>query len=430
MTITPQPGKQSEFVHSEADIVFYGGHAGSGKTFGLVLIPLMFYDDPTFNGVIFRRTYPEITNPGGLWDEMTKIYPILGARGANHTWTFPSGMSIQAGHLQHEKDKFKFQGAQVVYFAFDELPHFTKTQFFYVLSRNRKSDSNTIPFIRATMNADADSWVAKFIDWYIGEDGFAREDRSGVIRWFIVKNDVEIWADSKEELKRQFPEESPLSFTFINATLDDNEIFLKTEGEAYRAKLSSLDEVQKQRLMHGNWRIKAHGNRLFSLPNYAEWQDVGAMAWLDSAYGGGNHTSLAIAARVKDRIQVRGFTWDRHVMDVYSEIVRACDRFNVGTLVVESNGDKGAAARDLYKLRKGHVRGYMEKMNKHIRIVQFVYKNWALMDFANDCEPDFLTCVLNYAEGMEPDDEADALAGVIRLLTSQGSGSKYRSRTA
>ena len=429
MILEAQSGKQDEFVHNSADIVFYGGHAGSGKTFGLVLIPLMFYDDPTFNGVIFRRTYPEIANPGGLWDEMVKVYPLLGAQSANHSWTFPSGMQIRAAHMQHEKDKHSYQGAQVVYFAFDELPHFTKTQFFYIASRNRKADSKTIPFIRATMNADADSWVAKFIDWYIGEDGFAREDRSGVVRWFIVKNDVEIWEDTREELVRQFPDEHPLSFTFINATLDDNPVFLKTEGEAYRAKLSSLDEVQKQRLMYGNWRIKSHGQRLFKLPTYSEWPDINTVSWIDPAYGGDNHTSQAIVGWHEGRIKARGFTWDRHVGDVYGPILKNWERYKTGTAIVEDNADKGASARDLNKLRGGNVGKHTERMNKHIRIVHYVYNNWHLIDFANDCEDDFLNCVLNYTEGGQ-DDEADALAGAIRLLTSQRTGSKYRLRTA
>lgn len=419
MTISPQKGKQSEFVHNEADIVFFGGSAGSGKTFSLVLIPLMFIDEPSFNAVLMRRTYPEIFNPGGLWEEMESLYTKCGAKAnmQEHTWTFPSGMYVQAAHMQHEKDKYKYQGAQVVYFGFDELIHFSKTQFFYMVSRNRKADSPTQPFIRATMNADADSWVAQFISWWIDDNGFAIPERSGRIRWFITKNGQEIWGDSKAELEKKFPNESPLSFTFIEANLSDNPIFDSTQGKDYRAKLQILDPVQRERLLNGNWKIRDHGLRIFTLPSFTEWpEDIDTIAYIDPAYSGKNHTSMAIVGKYEERFKVRGWTWDKHIGELYQEVLSICKRYRVGTLFVESNADKGASARDLHKMRGGFVRPMHEKENKHIRIIRYVHNNWSLIDFANDCEQDFLDCLLNYAEGMEPDDEADALAGAIRAI--------------
>ena len=46
--------------------------------------------------------------------------------------------------------------------CFDELTHFTAHQFFYMVSRNR-STCGVRPYIRATCNPDADSWVADFL---------------------------------------------------------------------------------------------------------------------------------------------------------------------------------------------------------------------------------------------------------------------------
>jgi hypothetical protein len=46
--------------------------------------------------------------------------------------------------------------------GFDELTHFSESQFFYMLSRNR-SMCGVRPYVRATTNPDADSWVATFI---------------------------------------------------------------------------------------------------------------------------------------------------------------------------------------------------------------------------------------------------------------------------
>jgi hypothetical protein len=39
-TISAQPGPQTEFLQTAADICIYGGAAGGGKTVGLILEPL------------------------------------------------------------------------------------------------------------------------------------------------------------------------------------------------------------------------------------------------------------------------------------------------------------------------------------------------------------------------------------------------------
>ena len=68
-TISAQPGPQTEFLRAAADICIYGGAAGGGKTVGLIFEPLRYAGRvPGFTAVFFRRTTPQITNPGGLWD--------------------------------------------------------------------------------------------------------------------------------------------------------------------------------------------------------------------------------------------------------------------------------------------------------------------------------------------------------------------------
>jgi hypothetical protein len=78
-TISPQPGPQTEFLRTPADICIYGGAAGGGKTVGLILEPLRYVSRvPGFTAVFFRRTTPQITNPGGLWDESVNFYRRFG----------------------------------------------------------------------------------------------------------------------------------------------------------------------------------------------------------------------------------------------------------------------------------------------------------------------------------------------------------------
>lgn len=258
--IEPQPGPQVAALESDADILIYGGQAGGGKTWLLVAEPLRRVHNAGYRAVIFRRTYPQIMGQGGLWEEANGLYRPQGGimrEGDKLDATFPSGAVVAFSHLQHEKDKYQYQGHQICHIGFDELTHFTETQFFYLMSRNR-SACGIKPYIRATCNPDAGSWVATFIDWWIGEDGFPIHERSGLLRYFIRdESDNLHWADTKQELIDQFPdydENEILSVTFIPASLDDNPA-LTSKDPSYRGKLRSLPRIERARLMGGNWKI-------------------------------------------------------------------------------------------------------------------------------------------------------------------------------
>lgn len=264
--IAPQNGKQCDFLASNADIVIYGGAAGGGKTFGLLIDPLRHHDNAEFGGVIFRRTSVQIRTEGGLWDTSMHIYAHLRAtpRESYLEWRFTTGMSMSFANLEYDKDVHNYQGSQIPWIGFDELCHFSEYQFFYMLTRNR-STSGVKPRIRATCNPDPDSWVRQFIDWWIGEDGYPIAERSGVLRWFIRINDKMIWADSADEIHAQYgrgPEIQPKSVTFISAKLEDNKI-LMNKDPAYLGNLLAQSRVDRERLHGGNWNIRPSAGLIF-----------------------------------------------------------------------------------------------------------------------------------------------------------------------
>ncbi len=267
--IAPQPGPQTAFLTSPADIVIYGGSAGGGKTYAELLEPLRHIDNSRFTAVVFRRSFPQIAAPGGLWDAATRIYPLLNAKGneTNRSWNFPSGASADFSHMQYEKDKLNWQGSEIALIEFDELCQFTEGQFWYLVSRNR-STCGVRPYIRATCNPDPDSWVADFIAWWIGEDGYAIPERSGVIRWMVRINDEVMWADSREELEQRYPGIPPKSVTFILSTLWDNKILMQADP-GYLANLMSLPLVERERLLGdrergGNWKVRPAAGKVFN----------------------------------------------------------------------------------------------------------------------------------------------------------------------
>lgn len=257
--IRPQEGPQEAFLSTSADIAIMGGAAGGGKSFSLLMEPLRHTTtNKDFAAVLLRRTLADAKKPGGTWDQTVRMYGGLGAKPRldNLSWQFQKGGKVVIGHLEHESTVLDWQGAEVPLFLFDELTHFSRAQFFYMLSRNR-SMCGVRPYVRATCNPDADSWVAEFIAWWIDQEtGLAIPERSGVIRWFIRQSDTLIWADSRQELIDKYgPDELPKSVTFIAATIYDNKKLMAADP-GYLANLKALPLVEQARLLGGNWKIR------------------------------------------------------------------------------------------------------------------------------------------------------------------------------
>ncbi len=291
----PQPGPQTMFMSTTADVVVYGGGAGGGKTWVELFEPLRHiiptdqYPEgvPGFTAVIFRRVSPQIRNEGGLWDESKMIYPSFDGdpRESILEWRFNKGeQTVRFASMQHEEDKNDWQGSQIPLIMFDELTHFTEEQFFYMLSRNR-SMCGVRPYMRATCNPDADSWVADLIAWWIDQEEFDSEgnpnpryglplqDRAGVVRFFVRVGNEMIWADTPEPLVPHVEAYAKLagipaislvkSFTFIPSSVYDNKKLLERNPQ-YLGNLLAMHPLERARLLDMNWKVRAASGKVFN----------------------------------------------------------------------------------------------------------------------------------------------------------------------
>ena len=274
--IKPQKGPQEKCLRSAADIIIYGGAAGGGKTWAELAFPLRFMSVKGFGCVIFRKNSNQITNEGGLWDNARDMYSgIVGAevRKGEMAWVFRDGNGEQLSkvsfrHIERDEEVTNYQGAQICGIEFDELTHFSQYSFFYMLSRNR-SMCGVKPYVLATCNPEADSWVADFISWWINQEtGFAIPERSGKIRWMIRRDNVVHWGDTRKELIERFglvtdeEKQEPRSVTFIASSVYDNKALLEANPQ-YLANLKALPEVERERLLLGNWKIRPAGGLVF-----------------------------------------------------------------------------------------------------------------------------------------------------------------------
>jgi len=255
--IEPHPGPQAAFLSSGADICVYGGAAGGGKTFGLLVDPLRWVHVAGFGAVLFRRTYPQIRVEGGMWDESADLYPHAGGEPREHVleWRFPSGAKVKFGQLQHEHTKYEYKGAQIAMIGFDQLEEFTAGQFWYLLSRNR-SASGVRPYVRATCNPDATSWVKDLLGPWVDPDHALFGARPGEVMYVTRDGDevVFVGADWRDE-----DGEPGKSLSFVPATIYDNPTLL-AHDRAYLASLRALPLVERRRLLDGDWSITLDGN--------------------------------------------------------------------------------------------------------------------------------------------------------------------------
>lgn len=264
--IGPASPKQCMMLQASASTAVIGGAAGSGKSHIALLFPLKYMHDPYFKGVIFRKTTSELQD---LWDRACEMYPKLFPRDERgrspvriHQQkmriTFPSGATVLFSYLDHEKDRLKHQGKEYNFVLFDEATHFSQTQIEYLRGRLRSSRSKNPIQMVLTCNPDPDSCIFNWIEWYLHEDGLPDLSKDGVERYYLVQSGEYIWADTREELIERFPDEKPediQSFTFISATCYDNPVLLENDS-GYVGRLKANNEVDVQRLLYGNWKVR------------------------------------------------------------------------------------------------------------------------------------------------------------------------------
>jgi len=446
----PQSIPQWKFLASRADATVYGGAVGGGKTFALLLSPLRHIHRPGFTSVIFRQTVPQIRQVGGLWDVARQIYKTKGLDGQPNEgrteFDFPSGAKIAFGHIGADRDLDDWAGSQIAFTGIDQIEAFTEHQFRFLTSRTR-STCGVIPRIRATCNPDPDCWLRNFMGWWIDKDtGYAIPERSGVIRYYTIRDNQADWADTREELiERYGADVGVLSFSFIPSRLEDNPELMRL-NPGYLTYLRGLPRVLRERLLYGNWNVRASAGDYFKREKFAilpacpplvrawrYWDRAGTAA-KDGKEAKGSHTAgclMGVTATGRyviahmHRFQCEPPEVQTRIQNVASQDGRAV---NIGI-----EGDPGQAGKAEAQSQVAGLAGYRAEVNYvheskgaralplssqvHISNVDLVAGDW-VDAFIREAE--------NFdGSGKGTTDQIDAASGAFHMLTTTKVGGTF-----
>lgn len=263
------------------------------NSFGAVLSVAEPSLDGRFRACFFRNNLDDLKAGGGILDTFTEAYGEKGCKiteSGNPHVDFPSGARVDVTHLaDQDKNKIlqRFKGRQYDLIYFDEGTGFTWTAFVTLASRNRGKASWTGK-MRMTTNPKRSHWLRKFLDWYIGADGFIREDRNGKIRYFYINGetvDDVVWGDTKAEvyavckakidakLKRinrgggkATYEDLIKSFTFYLGSMSENKASLERNPD-YVGSVAMMGEREAQAQLEGNWNVDADEDLSAPIPS-------------------------------------------------------------------------------------------------------------------------------------------------------------------
>ena len=245
LIFSPNPGPQTEFLAAPEKEVLYGGAAGGGKSYALLVDPLRYADNGNFRGLLLRRTLGELAE---LIDQSKKLYPKAFPsayfRESKNLWVFPSGSTLLMSYVDKDQDVTRYQGQAFSWIGVDELGHYpTPYVWDYLRSRLRTTDQSIETYMRASANPGGVGgwWIKKmFIDRSEPNIPFAAAD--------IDSGEPLVYPPNHKKAGE------PLFYRkFIPARLTDNP-YLMASGE-YEAMLLSLPEVERRRLLDGDWDV-------------------------------------------------------------------------------------------------------------------------------------------------------------------------------
>lgn len=313
----PKNRPQIEAYVSEADIIYFGGAAGGGKSD--LLLGLALTDQK--QSIIFRREYKQLRS---LIDRSQELLAGKGARYSQQQarWVnIPGDRVLEFGAVQYDPDVENFKGRPHDFIGFDEVTDFKETHVRFLSAWNRTTDPDQRCRIVCAGNPPTQPsgrWVIKFWGPWLKKN-HPNKAMPGELRWFATLDGVDTEVESGETFTHRGEVIMPKSRTFIPSFLKNNPYLMATD---YYATLQALPEPLRSQLLYGDFLVDEDEQLNQVIPS--SWVREAMDRWdpediraegpitavgLDPSRGGKDQT---VAARRTEDYYYELLTWEGH----------------------------------------------------------------------------------------------------------------------
>jgi predicted phage terminase large subunit-like protein len=230
----PSP-RQFAFVSYTGKEAFYGGAAGGGKSWALLMAALQYADVPGYHALILRRTLEELKLPGALIEISRQWLGATDARwnGNDRRWTFPSGATLSFGYIGKLGAETRYQSANFSFIGFDEVTAFEEDIYTFMFARCRRGRGSPLG---------------------LSPDGVGVHDVP-----LRVRSASNPGGDGHEWVKTRFIDGDSRLAPFFPSALTDNP---HLDVDAYLEMFGAMsDPVTRQRMLEGDWDVEVEGTR-------------------------------------------------------------------------------------------------------------------------------------------------------------------------
>lgn len=282
----PQVGPQTMALESPADILFYGGQAGGGKTELLIGLALQYQE----HSILFRREAVQLT---GIEERITKILGTRkGYNSQDGVWRLPKGKVLELGSVKEPDDWMKYQGRPHDAKLFDEITHFLESQFRTLIGWMRTDNPRVRQRVVAAGNPPTDTdgeWVIRYWGPWL-ELNHPNPAKAGELRYFVTNEDgedTEVMDARPVKIRGRMV--TPKSRTFVPSSVNDNLFLLKT---GYADTLMALPEPLRSMMAEGNFQAGRSDHVWQTIPT--AWVDDAMARWVARPTQKGRMTRMGV----------------------------------------------------------------------------------------------------------------------------------------
>ncbi len=359
----PQDGPQTEGYFSLADLTYYGGAAGGGKTDLIAGLSLFAHHKVA----IFRDS---LKSCKGLIERMNAIMRTSGMGkivGNPPRWVAGDERMIEFGHLGVPGAEEDWQGRDHDLKAFDEAAQMDPRKIIFVMGwlRSTREGQRCRALLASNppLNGQGDFLIEWFGPWLDPLHPLFGTVKPGELLWAVFLDDGDairtVWVDGPDPVEIEGEIRTPKSRTFIPAKRSDNAYL----GADYDAQLDQLPEPLRTALKTGDYMAARQDHEWQVIPS--EWVELAFKRYDEGVDAGKPMDVMAVdvAQGGKDKTCLVPLHGVRFEGTIVRKGVDTKDGADVGSLVIKERRDNALIVVDTTGGWGGDTVGFLSRQN-------------------------------------------------------------------